>query len=820
MRRWLILTTAAMLALGGLVPAVSPVSVASAAVPSGFTDTLVTTVSSPTTVVGLPDGRVVVLSKGGAVRIIDQAGALLPAAITFGGTCTNSEQGLLGFATDPAFSVNGFVYIYRTRSVGVSVAIPSGCVNRVSRFTMAGNSIIGGSEVVLVDNLPTNPGNHNGGDLEVGNDGFLYISVGDGACNARTQATSCDNGQNTAAQDLSLLNGKILRVDRNTGFAPPSNPLTGFPGATDCRMRGGNAATPTTWCKEIYAWGLRNPYRFAFDTNTGTTRFNINDVGQNKREEVDLGQAGANYGWPAREGICAQSANGTPCASPTSDTDSRTVTYCRPTGTNVCVQPILDYPHNPSTGGDVITGAAFVPNGAWPTEYDGGYFLADADPGKVVFRAANGTANFVEPFLASAGYVSDLNFVLGPTGWALWYVNAGNGQVRKITYNTAAAPSPGAMKYTPLATSDRVFDTRNAGADTGPIRAGTTRLVDLNPPSGTARAALVNLTFASTQGPGFVSSWTPRTTRPASSNLNASASEVVANSAIVPLDADGKTIIMSSVTADVVVDVLGFFDTSGATTAGRFTATSPLRIADTRNPSATGNTYTRTGTTTLGVVNVPVVSSAAGVPAGTSAVAVIVTALSGDAVPDGGYAVAYRHGDAVPNTSTVNVNGFGDTRANLAVVPVGADGSIDLQLFKTANVLVDVVGYFTGGGASSSTTGLFVSLPSVREIDSRSNKGLLHGGIGVTQTFNATDVPDNAIAIAQNLTITETIGAGFITSWPTTAPTRPDVSNGNATGSGQTRAAFSITGLGAGAANYYTFMNTHIISDFAGYFQG
>ncbi len=819
MRRWLILTTAAMLALGGLVPAVSPVSVASAAVPSGFTDSLVGTVSSPTTVVGLPDGRAVVLQKGGSVRIVKN-GAVLPAsAISFGGMCTSSEQGLIGFAADPAFSVNGFVYIYRTHT---NASAPGGCVNRVSRFTMAGDTIVGGSEVILIDNIASEPGNHNGGDLEIGNDGFLYVSVGDGGCNPRTGTSACA-GANTAAQDLSLLNGKILRVDRNTGFAAPGNPLSGFGNATDCRMRGNNPSTPITWCKEIFAWGLRNPYRFAFDTNTGGTRFNINDVGQGTREEVNVGAIGANYGWPAREGVCKQASNPV-CQGPTTDPDSRTVTYCRPSGTNVCVQPILDYPHNPSTGGDYITGAAFVPDGAWPAEYDGGYFLADGDPGKIVFRAANGTANFVEPFQSGSGLaaISDLNFVLEPTGWALYYVANVNGQVRKITYNTAAAPSPGAMKYTPLATSDRVFDTRDAGADTGPIRAGTTRLVDLNPPTGTARAALVNLTFASTQGPGFVSSWTPRTTRPASSNLNASATEVVANSAIVPLDADGKTIIMSSVTADVVVDVLGFFDTSGATSSGRFTATSPLRITDTRNASAPGNTYTRTGTSTLGVVNVPVVSSAAGVPAGTSAVAVIVTGLSGDAVPDGGYAVAYKHGDPVPATSTVNVNGFGDTRANLAVVPVGADGSIDLQLFKTANVLVDVVGYFTGSGASSSTTGLFVSLPSLREINTRDGGGLApRFQAGDTRTFNSSNVPDNALAIAQNLTVTETIGAGFITSWPSTAAGRPDVSNGNATGSGQTRAAFSITPLGTtGAASYYSFMNTQVLSDFAGYFQG
>ena len=122
-----------------------------------------------------------------------------------------------------------------------------------------------GSERILIDGISSVNGNHNGGDIEIGNDGFLYVATGDAGRDPR--GDSGGGGANDAAQDLSLLNGKILRVDRSTGRAAPGNPFTGA-GTADCRIRGNAPSTPTTTCREIFAFGLRNPYRFAFDPNT------------------------------------------------------------------------------------------------------------------------------------------------------------------------------------------------------------------------------------------------------------------------------------------------------------------------------------------------------------------------------------------------------------------------------------------------------------------------------------------------------------------------------------------------------------------------
>ena len=765
---------------------------------ASFTDSVVGSISSPTTVVGLPDGRAVVLAKGGTVRIVS-GGAVLPTAALTRTVCSDSEQGMLGFAIDPNFGDNGYVYLYYTRP---NAFAPGGCVNRASRFTMTGNTINSGSETVLVDNIASEAGNHNGGDLEVGNDGYLYISVGDGGCNPRNSGQCA--GANPAAQDLSLLNGKILRVDRNTGFAAPGNPYTAIAGTADCRVRGNAPSTPTTICKELFAWGLRNPWRFAFDTNTGATRFYINDVGQNTREEVNLGAVGANYGWPNREGQCAQGQN----------------PLCAPPASNLgYTQPFTDYPHNPANGGDYITGGAFVPNGAWSKEYDGGYLFADGDPGKIFFRSAAGSTNYNTSWASDLAGISDLNFVLEPTGWALYYVQVGStNNVRKITYNASSAVLPGALSYAPLGTPSRVYDTRNLAANSGPMRAGSTRLVPVvGGGAGSVRSALVNVTMILPKGPGYLAAWTPRTPRPFTSVVNAPSAAVVANASVVPVDADGNVVVMASVTADVTVDVLGYFSASAsAVGAGRFVGVSPVRAVDTRQPVTVDNDFTLTpgsGQKILGVS----LATRFRVPSAASAVVLNITALAGTS--SGGYAVAYPSGTTPPTTANVNVIG-GDVRANLVVVRMSASGDVDVLMRSgVTNLLIDVLGYFTDSSAAVSSAGLFVPIVPTREVDTRIGVGFPRLSSGETRTINPGSVPDNVAGIVQNLAAVQTGGAGYFTSFAAgTNP--PNVSNGNVTAAGQTRSVLAFTDLGDGFVSYYTFTATDFVVDVAGYFTG
>jgi glucose/arabinose dehydrogenase len=320
--------TVSLLLLSGQAPAV-----AAATLPSGFVETQISGLSSPTAMDFAPDGRLFVCEKGGSLRVIKN-GVLLSTPFLTVTVDSVSERGLLGIAFDPNFATNNFVYIYYTVP-GVSGG-PSH--NRVSRFTANGDVAMAGSETIRLElNDLSGAGNHNGGAIHFGPDGKLYIAVGENA-----------NGSNS--QTLANLLGKILRINAD-GSPPTDNPFFNTTGAR----------------KEIWALGLRNPYTFAFQP--GTTRMFINDVGETTWEEINDGIAGSNYGWPITEGA-------------TSDPRFRS--------------PLFTYGHgNSSTTGCAITGGAFYNPTTiqFPSSYVGKYFFSDYCTGWIrLFDPANGTA--------------------------------------------------------------------------------------------------------------------------------------------------------------------------------------------------------------------------------------------------------------------------------------------------------------------------------------------------------------------------------------------------------------------------------------------
>ena len=381
-----------------------------------FTDTLLANsvanpLSAPTAIVPLlTTGRALVLEKSGGVRQLQADGTLLDADALDLSVCTASEEGLMGAAADPGFATNGFVYFYFTHNAG-SCASSTGRFNRVSRFTMSGNTIDPASELILLDNLDVSRGDHNGGDLHIGNDGDLYVSVGDGGLNPRGTGTA-----GSAAQDLSLFNGKVLRIT-TTGGVPSDNPFVGVTGAQSCATAGVSAPT-TAVCTEIYDYGLRNPYRFAFDPNASGTRFFINDVGQSIWEEVDQGGSGLNYGWDVREGPCANGST-TDCApTPVAYTD-----------------PLTSYNH--SIGCTYVTAGAFIPNGLW-SGFDGGYLFADGGCGNVFLMKGDGSVDYGNPFAQTSGVIVDMAFMTQGGQTALYYVTNASNQIRKIALGGAA----------------------------------------------------------------------------------------------------------------------------------------------------------------------------------------------------------------------------------------------------------------------------------------------------------------------------------------------------------------------------------------------
>lgn len=414
--RWLV---GAAVAVALAVP-VAPARAAT--LPPGFSDEPVAALGAPTAIAFTPDGRMLVTTQPGVLRVHTAAGGLVAtAALNLGSKlCANSERGLLGVAVDPAFAANRFIYLYYTfNKFGNTCPTNTSAapVNRVSRFVLADSNVVDpATETVLIDNIPSPAGNHNAGDVQFGKDGNLYVSVGDGGCDYAGDG-GC-GGSNDAARDQHVLLGKILRITPSGGI-PADNPYTGA-GTARCSATGATSAGMR--CQETFAWGLRNPFRIAFDPTAAGTRFHINDVGQNAWEEIDLGSAGADYGWNVREGHCANGST-TNCGAP-------------PAG---MTNPIFDYGRADGCGS--ITGGAFVPAANWPSTYTGTYLFGDYVCGRIFQLVPNGAGGFNRvTFADGLGASSAVHLAFGPhtTGTALYYTTyAGGGSVRRIVFERA-----------------------------------------------------------------------------------------------------------------------------------------------------------------------------------------------------------------------------------------------------------------------------------------------------------------------------------------------------------------------------------------------
>lgn len=392
-----------------------------ASVPAQFEDKLVANISGPTAIAFTPDGRMLITTQGGHLRVYKND-ALLPTPVLdlTSRICSDTERGLLGVAVDPNFASNHAIYIYYTFKKYNACPRDSSTspVNRVSRFILPdANQIDPSSEVILVDNIPSPHSNHNGGDLQFGKDGYLYISVGDGGCDY-SDPTKCA-GSNDAARDRHILLGKILRISGD-GTIPPGNP---FQGANSARCNVTGITDVGKNCQETYAVGLRNPFRIAFDPNASETRFFINDVGQGQWEEIDEGQVAADYGWNIREGFCATGST-TNCGTP-------------PAG---LTNPI--YAYGRSAGCTAITGGAFVPNGLWPAQYNGVYLFGDFGCGNIFMLVSGSNGYTASEFTTGVGGVTHLVFSPYIREQALYYATYANGgQIRRITYTESATQS-------------------------------------------------------------------------------------------------------------------------------------------------------------------------------------------------------------------------------------------------------------------------------------------------------------------------------------------------------------------------------------------
>jgi glucose/arabinose dehydrogenase len=455
-RRFSAFVVLALLALpfGAVEPAPA---VAAPTLPADFTDQLVTNVAQPTAVAFTPDGRGLVATQPGRLWVIAPGQGLLPQpALDLGPRlCATSERGLLGAAVDPGFAANHHVFLLYTSRNGSTCGrnLDPYPVNRVSRFTLGDDDTIDpDSETVVLDHIPARTGQHNAGDLHFGADGLLYVSTGDGYCRLPPADDSRCTDDNSNSRSLAHLLGKILRVAPD-GSIPAANPYAAATGSRRC----GDPATAgppagSGPCRETFATGLRNPFRFAI--RPGTSELYINDVGQDAWDEINLGAAGADYGWNVREGHCARGST-TDCGAP---------------GPGL-VNPLFDYAH--SSGCSSITGGAFVPAGSgWPALYDGAYLFADYVCGKIFRLAPSGSGFTMAAFVSGLGASSATSLTFGPHagGQSLYYTSYANGgEVRRITYTPAGQRPPVAAFTATVAPGDAPVEVGfDAGASSDP----------------------------------------------------------------------------------------------------------------------------------------------------------------------------------------------------------------------------------------------------------------------------------------------------------------------------------------------------------------
>ena len=377
-----------------------------------------------------------------------------------------------------------------------------------------------------------------------------------------------------------------------------------------------------------------------------------------------------------------------------------------------------------------------------------------------------------------------------------------------LAVSPASAASAAPARFVPVS-PDRLLDTRSSSivASGGGVDFAVT---ERNGVPASASAVVLNLTATASGGAGYVAAYPFGSTQPTASNLNIPGPGfTLANLVTVRVGSGGRVRLFSSIETHLIADIFGYYEPSGATSAGRFIPVGPDRTLDTRSDGgrlAAGSSRRVT---------------LRGVPISASAAVINLTVVDGSP----GFWTVHGAGTPRPPTSNVNIAVVGQVVPNQAIVPV-VNGSIDVFTASGGQFIVDVSGYFSGGNSGEGTDGLFISVDPLRALDTRGSLNPLGKGVkpgpGWTVSIPAAGrpgAPSSVSAVVVNTTMTAARGSGYVTAHPA-GVRRPLVSNVNAGYVGHTIANHAVVPVSGEGMSLFTETGSHLIVDIAGYFTG
>lgn len=425
--------------------------------------------TAPVEITHAGDDRLFVVQQGGAIRILNTDGTINPTNFLTLNTSvisTGGERGLLGLAFHPDYEQNGFFYVNYTRAGDGATVIAR------YQVSTANPNVANPASATTILTVPQPFSNHNGGTIKFGPDGYLYIGMGDGGAGG-------DPGNR--AQNLNDNLGKMLRIDVDGGSPytiPADNPFAGAVPGND----------------EIWASGLRNPWKFSFDKVTGDLW--IADVGQAVMEEINKAAptaGGLNYGWKCYEGSSVFSSS---CA----------------TGTGFTF-PIAEYTHS-ATGGCSVTGG-YVYRGTTYPNFIGKYFFADYCVNRIGMFTEGGDIAYSNLLPGVGGITSFGEDITGE----LYFASSSNGRIYRILDSSLGTsdfsangfslyPNPaGAVLHLTSAqreiSSVRIFDLTGKVVLNQPLTPALQQSIDIAALSG----GLYTITVSDNEGRTYSSKW-------------------------------------------------------------------------------------------------------------------------------------------------------------------------------------------------------------------------------------------------------------------------------------------------------------------------